>query len=90
MRRCPRLECLRTLPGGALSFAGIDTSIEAEILNAALVSIIKLDNLRSKAKMRLITGEELFGARQFETLRGRPTALEELSVVGSSCPWLLE
>jgi hypothetical protein len=81
---------LRTLPGGALSFAGIHTSIEAGILNAALVPIIKLDNLRSEAKMRLITGEELSGVRQFETLRGRLTALEELSVVGSSCPWLLE
>jgi hypothetical protein len=74
---------------GVLLRPGFDPlrSAVPKILHAALVSIIKLDNLRSKAKMRLITGEEFFGVRQFGALRGRLTVFEELSVVanGGSC-----
>jgi hypothetical protein len=62
----------------------------SQILHAVLVSIIKLDNLRSKAKMRLIPGEEFLGVRQFEALGRILTVLEELCIVGSSSPRLLE
>jgi len=59
-------------------------------LYAVLVSIIKFENLRTKARMRLIPGEEFFGVRQFGALRGRITIFEEFCIVASSGPWLLE
>jgi hypothetical protein len=62
----------------------------SKTLHAVLVSIIKLDNLRSKAKMRLIPGEEFFGVQQFGALGGRLAVFEELSGVANSGPSLLE
>jgi DNA-binding winged helix-turn-helix (wHTH) protein len=62
----------------------------ADVLYAALVSIIKLENLGTKARMRLIPGEEFFSVRQFGALRGHITIFEEFSIVASSGPWLLE
>src|SRR6266480_1712907 len=63
---------------------------DSRSLYVALVSIIKLENLGTKARMRLIPGEEFFGVRQFGALRGRITIFEEFCIVASSGPWLLE
>jgi len=60
---------------------------DSRSLYGRLVSIIRLENLRTKARMPLIPGQKFFGVGHFGAPGECLTVLEELYVVASGGLW---